>query len=65
MKCSSAPTVSKGFHSALEDVRADDAFVVYPSRDRYPKGEGIDAIGPFKMATVLNGLERGVSHPGD
>ena len=53
VKRSSAPTLSKGFHSALEDVRPDAAFVVYPGPDRYPKGEGIEAIGLPELAAVL------------
>ena len=53
---SSAPTVSKGFHAALEDVRPDTAFVAYPGRERYPKGEGIEAIGVSELAAALEGL---------
>lgn len=56
VKRSSAPTVSKGFHSALKDVRPDAAFVVYPGQDRYPKGEGVEAIGLVELARQLDGL---------
>lgn len=45
-----APKAEKGFHSALDDIRPDQAFLVYSSTDRYPKGNGIEAIGLRALA---------------
>jgi len=53
IKRSSAPKVSKGFHSAVADVKPDLAFVVYPGDERYPKGEGVEAIGLLELCGVL------------
>lgn len=59
VKRSSAPTVSQGFHAALEDVQPNAAFIVYAGRERYPKGDGIEAIGLLELATRLDGLRGG------
>lgn len=48
-----APSVSRGFHNALEDLQPDRAFVVHSGADRYPKGENIEAIGLGDMAKEI------------
>jgi predicted AAA+ superfamily ATPase len=53
IKRSGAPRVEKGFHLALEDIRPDKAFIVYPGQERHPKGKGIEAIGVRAMAEEL------------
>lgn len=53
IKRSSAPKVSRGFHQALIDVVPERAFVVYPGTERYPLGEGIEAIHPRDLAALL------------
>lgn len=55
VKRGTAPTVTKGFHAALEDVRPDAAFVVHGGDDRYPKGDGVEAIGLAELAGMLAG----------
>ena len=44
IKCSSAPTVSKGFHSACEDLRPNRKFVVHAGRESFPLGKDIQAV---------------------
>lgn len=44
IKRSIAPKVSKGFHSASDDIKATRKFVVYPGEDRFPLGHDTDAI---------------------
>src|SRR6201991_103556 len=44
IKRSSAPSVSKGFYSACEDIKPDKRYVVYSGLDSFPMGEGINAI---------------------
>ena len=50
-----APAVSRGFRVALADVDAERAFLVHGGEDRYPKGEGMEAIGLRAMAEELAG----------
>jgi uncharacterized protein len=44
IKRSSAPTLSKGFHIACEDIRADRKFVIYSGSDRFSLGQEVTAI---------------------
>ena len=53
IKRSSAPKLEKGFHAALEDVRPSRAFVVYGGSERYPKSDGVEAIGLRDLANEL------------
>jgi hypothetical protein len=48
-----APTLSKGFHSAREDLVPKKTFVVYSGTERYPLAEGVEAIGHVAMAQEL------------
>ena len=50
---STAPTVTKGLRAALKDVGPDAAFVVHGGDDRYPKGDGVEAIGLAELARML------------
>jgi predicted AAA+ superfamily ATPase len=45
IKRSLAPTVERGFHSALADLEPERALVVYPAEERYRLGPSIEAIG--------------------
>jgi uncharacterized protein len=45
VKRSLAPRVERGVRSALEDIRPDRSFVVYPGRERYPLATDVEAIG--------------------
>ncbi len=44
IKRSISPKVSKGFHSASDDIKATKKFVVYPGEDRFPLGHDTEAI---------------------
>jgi predicted AAA+ superfamily ATPase len=55
VKRGTVPSVSRGFHSALSDLEPARAFVVHSGVDRYPKGEGIEAIGLRALAEELLG----------
>ncbi len=50
-----APAVSRGFRVALDDVRPDRAFIVHGGEDRYPKGDGVEAVGLRELANELAG----------
>ena len=51
-----APKLERGFHHAREDLRPAKAFVVYAGEDRFPLGDGIEAIGPHALAEQLASL---------
>ena len=53
VKRGSAAKLSRGFHHAMEDLAPDRAFIVHSANDRYPKGDGIEAIGLRELATEL------------
>ena len=44
IKRSTAPRVSRGFHSACQDLQPTRKLVVYPGRERFPLGRGIEAV---------------------
>jgi uncharacterized protein len=44
VKRSSAPTLSRGFHTAAADVGADEKFVVYPGEEAFSLGNGVQAL---------------------
>jgi predicted AAA+ superfamily ATPase len=54
IKRSSAPSISKGFYSACEDIKPNRRFVVYSGLESFPMGEGITAISlPNLMQELL------------
>jgi hypothetical protein len=48
-----APRLERGFHTALEDIRPERAFVVYSGEHRFPVREGIEAIPLREIAHQL------------
>lgn len=44
IKRSSAPSLSKGFHIACEDIKPQRQYVVYAGKDKFSLGNGITAI---------------------
>jgi predicted AAA+ superfamily ATPase len=53
-----APKVEPGLRTALADLRPERAFLAYGGEERYPKGEGIEAIGVVELAEELAALVR-------
>lgn len=45
IKSSTAPTVSRGFHAGCADLKPVARWVVYPGREAFPLGDGVEAIG--------------------
>jgi predicted AAA+ superfamily ATPase len=43
-KCTDAPTLSRAMHVALEDLRLEKLYVVYPGKERYPLHERVEAL---------------------
>jgi uncharacterized protein len=54
IKRSLAPTVSKGFYYACDDIKATHKFVIYPGNDAFPLSNGVEVMG--LLAFVQMGL---------
>lgn len=54
-KRSTAPSLSRGFHSACDDLRPDRKFVVHAGGDDFPLGRGIEAVSLQSMSRRLSG----------
>lgn len=55
IKRSLAPTVQRGFHQAIEDVRPDRAVVVHAGDGRYPLNKDVEAVGLQALLSELTG----------
>ena len=53
IKRSSAPKVSKGFHSACDDIKATRKFVIYPGEEQFPLPNEIVAMGLVEFLQLL------------
>ena len=53
IKLGSAPSPSRGFWSGLDDLKPSAAFVVYPGTERYPLGQGVEALPVSMLASIL------------
>jgi predicted AAA+ superfamily ATPase len=47
------PKPTRGFYSAIDDIKPQKAFIVYSGRDSYPLAKNIEVIGLHKMAQLL------------
>ena len=54
-----APKASKGLHVAIGDLRPHKTFITYSGTERYPLGDGIEAIGFVELAHLLAERSRG------
>ena len=55
IKLSSAPRPSRGFWSGIADLGPSAAYVVYAGKERYPLGQGVDALPVSMLRDVLRG----------
>jgi predicted AAA+ superfamily ATPase len=53
IKRSTAPTLSKGFDIACDDLKVERRFVVYPGAERYPLRHGAQAVGLVELMQTL------------
>ena len=53
IKRSSAPRIERGTHIAVGDLKPEKTFIVYGGEERYPKGEGTEAIPLFDLICML------------
>jgi len=45
-----APNRARGFRSACADLQPDKAFIVYPGEERFPLGDGAEAVPLIDLA---------------
>ena len=57
IKRSSAPSVSKGFHVACDDIKASKKYVVYAGKDGFSLGNNVHAISLFDLMNTLIELQ--------
>lgn len=55
VKLSLSPKPEKGFHLACADLEPERRFIVYPGKERYPVGDGVDAIGLAELTALIAG----------
>jgi predicted AAA+ superfamily ATPase len=53
IKFSSAPKLTKGFWSAMNDLKLDHAYLVAPVQSGYPLASNVDVIPAAELATLL------------
>jgi predicted AAA+ superfamily ATPase len=53
IKLSSAPKPTRGFWSGIADLKPSAAYVVYPGTERYPLGQGVEALPLSMLGDVL------------
>lgn len=56
IKRSLAPKLERGFHNACTDLHPDRRFIVYSGDERFPMGEGIEAISLIELGKTLLAL---------
>jgi predicted AAA+ superfamily ATPase len=53
IKLSSAPKPSQGFWSGIADIKPSAAYVVYPGKERYALGKGVEALPVAMLSSIL------------
>lgn len=53
IKRNSSPSLSKGFHTACDEIKADRRYVVYAGADRFSMGEGVTAIPLYDLMQLV------------
>ncbi len=52
MKLSLAPTLTRGFWSAHEDLKPKKSYVIYPGTESYPLGKSVFALPVAQISRV-------------
>ena len=53
IKRSLSPVPGRGFHEARQDLSPERSFVVYPGTERFPAGNGVEALSLVDLITEL------------
>ncbi len=57
IKRSLSPKPERGFHTACGDVKPARRYLVYPGREKFPLGQGVEAISLTEIVAEVEGLE--------
>lgn len=57
IKFSSAPALSKGFWSAMNDLQPERAYIVAPVETAYPVAENVEVLPAIELAQLCTSLE--------
>ena len=52
-KCSTSPSLQKGFYSAIEDIQPNHSFVVAPVKEGWPMKAGINVVSLKELVDNL------------
>jgi uncharacterized protein len=64
VKCADAPGMTKSLHTAMQDLKLDRAFIVYPGTRAYPVTDGVEVIPlPMLRQRLSGGRPPGRSEP--
>ncbi|HWR21505.1 MAG TPA: ATP-binding protein [Verrucomicrobiae bacterium] len=58
IKRSLAPRPERGFHAACADLNPVRRFVVYPGVERFPLGQGVEALSLTDLTAELHGMRK-------
>jgi predicted AAA+ superfamily ATPase len=53
VKRGTAPRADRGFHAACSDLRPNRRYVVYPGSERFPLGQGVEAVSLTGLVAEL------------
>ena len=56
IKFSSAPTLSRGFWSAVDDLRLEQVYVIAPVKTGYPLGQNVDVVPAIDLKELCAAL---------
>lgn len=56
IKFSSAPALSKGFWSAMSDLKLDHAYVIAPVENGYPLANNVDVVPAAELVQVMQAI---------
>ena len=52
MKYADAPVMTKSLHIAIEDLKLEKAWIVYPGSERYRVHEKVECVGLGSLAEI-------------
>jgi uncharacterized protein len=55
VKRSASARMTKGFYHAIQDLKPERSIMVFAGEDRYPLGEGVEAVGLALLVEELRG----------
>lgn len=54
IKKSTAPKLSRGFHTACDDLNITRKYIIYSGDESYPLGHGVQAVNIHQLIEIIN-----------